>query len=222
VADDWAMTARVHAPALLTVALCGVLAVAACGGTAAPGTSGPAASDAPTAAGPATPGPSATAGPASPDGSPAQAVRLDQAWATEPLVDVTTGATFRIADLAGRVLIVETMAIWCTKCRAQQHIVEDALERLPAERVVYLVLDVDPNEDGPSLAAYREKNGFSGRYAVATTAVARALAADFGDNFLNPPSTPIVIIGADGTVMPTDFGQKSADQIVALAIAGGA
>jgi len=157
------------------------------------------------------------------DASPvAPAVVLTQAWATAPLVDVATGESFRIADHAGKVVILETMAIWCSNCRAQQGDVQAALARLPADQVVYVVLDVDPNEDGTSLAGYRVDNGFEGRYAVAGSDVARALAADFGDQFLNPPSTPMLIIGTDGTVTRTEFGHKSADDIVALAKANGA
>jgi thiol-disulfide isomerase/thioredoxin len=135
---------------------------------------------------------------------------------------VTTGETFRIADHAGSVIIIEAMAIWCSNCRAQQGDVKAALERLPPDSVVYVVVDVDPNEDRASLASYREQNGFSGRYAVAGSDVARALAADFGDQFLNPPSTPIVIVGTDGRVTPTEYGHKSADEIFALAVAHGA
>ncbi len=149
-------------------------------------------------------------------------VTLDQAWATAPLVDVGTGATFRIADMAGQVVVIETMAIWCSKCLAQQQIVDEALASLPAGSVTYVVLDVDPNEDGSSLAAYQAKHGLDGRYAVAGTDVARALAAEFGDQVLNPPSTPIVVIGTDGRVTLTAFGQKSAAEIVALAKAHGA
>ena len=87
---------------------------------------------------------------------------------------------------------------------------------------MYLVLDVDPNENAASLAAYRAQHSFTGRYAVADKVVARALAAEFGDQFLNPPSTPILVIGTDGQVTRTDFGHKSPDEIVALAEAHGA
>jgi hypothetical protein len=166
----------------------------------------------PSAPGASTPGPSAT---------PA-AIVLDQDWADASLVDVSTGEAFRIADHAGTVIILETMAIWCSNCRAQQRDVKTALQQLPAESVTYIVLDVDPNEDGASLADYREQQGFEGRYAIAGTTVARALAAEFGDQVLNPPSTPIVFIGTDGRVTLTEFGHKSPDELVALARAHGA
>jgi hypothetical protein len=163
------------------------------------------------------------ASPSAPSPSaPAAGVVLDQDWAAAELVDVSTGETFRIADHAGEVIILETMAIWCTNCRAQQRDVKTALGELPAESVTYVVLDVDPNEDGPSLADYRDQQGFEGRYAIAGSAVARGLAAEFGDQVLNPPSTPIVFIGTDGRVTLTEFGHKSPDELVALARAHGA
>jgi thiol-disulfide isomerase/thioredoxin len=146
---------------------------------------------------------------------------LDQPWATAELVDVTTGEAFRIADHAGKVIFIETMAIWCPNCRRQQGDVKTALEALPPDAVTFIVLDVDTSEDGASLAAYREQNGFVGRYAVAGTAVARALAAEFGDQILNPPSTPIVVVGTDGRVTLTESGHKSPDELVALATAHG-
>lgn len=212
----------------LAASLCGVLLLAGCSsgggatGIASPAPSAIATPD-PSAAGsasPTVPGPSASSAPGGDSDGPA--VVLTQPWATAPLVDVASGETFRIADHAGSVIIIETMAIWCSNCLVQQRSVDEALTQLPAERVVYVVLDVDPNEDGASLAAYREANGLAGRYAVAGPDLARALAADFGDLVLDPPSTPIVFVGTDGTVTRTDFGLKSADEIIELALQHGA
>ena len=191
-------------------------ASAAVTASAPPPSAGPVATPSTTAAG-------ASAAPASPAATvTAAAVVLDQPWATAELTDVTTGDTFRIADLAGRTVILETMAIWCTNCRAQQGEVYEALEQLDPERVAYVLLDVDPSESGPALATYRERNEFSGVYAIAGTTTARALADEFGDQVLNPPATPIIFIGSDGRVTLTDYGPKSVDELVALAREHGA
>jgi hypothetical protein len=40
--------------------------------------------------------------------------------------------------------------------------------------------------------------------------VAREIAALYGDQFLNPPSTPMLIIDRRGQVHPLPFGIKSA------------
>lgn len=214
---------RPAAPFVALIAVLGVVAGCA-GGIATPtgGSVGPTQppASAPTSATPPGATAPSTAAPGASTAAPG--VVLAQAWAVAPLVDVTTGETFRIADHAGKVIIIEPMAIWCSNCRTQQRDVKAALDRLPAGSVVYVVLDVDPNEDAPSLAAYREQNAFVGRYAIAGNDVARALAADFGDQFLNPPTTPMLVIGTDGTVTRTDFGHKNVEDLVALAEAHGA
>jgi hypothetical protein len=152
------------------------------------------------------------------DASPSfpTAPALTQPWATATLTDVETGESFRIADLAGRTVFVETMAIWCTNCRRQQGEFRSALERLDPDRVAYVVLTVDPGETSDALARYESDQGFHGRYAVAGRDVSAALEADFGATVLNPPSVPIIIIRPDGTVT-FDGGPHSADDIVALA-----
>ena len=216
------MRLRLRRSAPLVLMISALLAVAACTGTGgvAPTSSAPPSKAAPSLS-PATPSPAPGSSATSPTSSE-PTVTLDQAWATGELIDVATGEPFRIADHAGKVIIVETMAIWCKNCLQQQNDVQAALARLPADRVVFIVLDIDPNEDASSLAAYRDQHGFEGRYAVASTDVARALSAEFGDQFLNPPSTPMLLIGTDGSVTRTDFGHKSPDVIVALAEANGA
>lgn len=203
-----------------TAALAVVAAfLVACGGSAVTPPAAP--TDAPVAPPSAVasePGPSESRDPSPASSAPtASGPVIDAAWARTELTDVATGETFRVADLAGRVVIVETMAIWCTSCLAQQGEVYAALGQLHPERVAYVLLDVDPNETGPALATYRERNGFTGTYAVADLETARALAADFGDQVLNPPSTPMIVIGTDGRITLTDFGRKPATAVVQLA-----
>ena len=157
---------------------------------------------------------------ASPEASTPKAVAsaptIDAVWARTDLSDATTGETFRIADLAGRVVIVEPMAIWCVKCLAQQREVYAVLAELDPERVAYVLLDVDPNETGPALAEYRSRNGFTGTYAIAGVETARALASDFGDQVLNPANTPMILIGVDGRITFTEFGHKPSAAVAQL------
>lgn len=204
------------------------LALGACAGASpttpaasAPATASPDATEPPAATPAPTPvgtdaGSTPPADPATP--SPSPAAVLDAPWATAELVDVATGEAFTIAGLvaAGRPVIVETMAIWCTSCLAQQKRIEEALERGEPGAAAYVVLTVDPSEDASKLARYREQQGFDGIYAVAGRDVTRALADEFGDQVLNPPATPVVIISPAGRVTLTPFGPKSADDIAAL------
>jgi len=201
--------------------------VAACSGGTSSAASGnpPSSADPPSAAPPpsqgvaASPVASADASTsAAPSPEPAPGIVLTQPWATASLTDVASGATFRIADLAGKVIFIETMAIWCTNCRAQQADAWRAIQELDDPNIAYVVLDTEASESAAELAAYERKRGWDAfTYAISPTEVSRALAAEFGDFVLNAPSTPIIVIGTDGTVTLTDFGHKSTDDLIALA-----
>ena len=161
--------------------------------------------------------------PTAPIGPTGTAVQLDQAWATAVLTDVTTSETFRIADLvaAGKVVFIETMAIWCSNCRAQQVEATAAFEELDPERVAWIAVDVESSETAEALARYREDNGFPFTYVIADRDLARALVADFGDVVLSPPSVNIIVVGTDGRVTPLR-GHKSVAEIHAVAAEHGA
>jgi hypothetical protein len=140
----------------------------------------------------------------------------DEAWRTATLRDVVTGEEFRIADLRGKIVAIEAMAIWCTNCRVQQGAAQAALEQVASPDVVYISLDVDPNERDDDLAAYATREGFTWRFAVASAEVSRSLAATFGDQILSPPATPLVVLGPDGELIEKHIGVKGADDLAAL------
>lgn len=215
---------KTRRPAAL--ALAGLFLAVAC----TPAAGGPAATDPATTDPDATPPPGASAPASSEPGSsgspatPATGTRMTQSWANATLTDVTTGESFAIADLAeaGQVVFLEPMAIWCSNCRRQQHDALAALGQLDRSKVTWLSLDVELSETPEALKDYSRQQGFDFRFAVATRDLAIALADEFGDLVLSPPSTPIIVIGSDGSVELTDFGHKSVDEIIALAKARGA
>lgn len=202
-------------PRRLPVALAVLaLAVAACGSPAAtpgvaPWTSAPAGTPRASVSPPATPA-EGTPGSA-PD---PRAILESLPWAARTLTDVATGRAFRIADFAGRTVFVETMAIWCSNCRAQQARFREALGRLDPSLVAYVVLSVDPGETGEALERYRSEQGFLGTYAVAGREVSAALVEAFGPNAINPPSVPVVVVRPDGSV-EFGTGPKSVEEILA-------
>jgi thiol-disulfide isomerase/thioredoxin len=160
--------------------------------------------------------------PASPDASspssPPHAAGFSQPWATAQLTDVTTGEPFTLSGLAaeGKVVFVETMAIWCSNCRAQQREAVAAFANLDPEQFVWVGLDVESSESAEDLARYGQENGFPFKYAIANTDLARALATEFGDVVLSPPSVNLIILGADGGVTKLT-GHHSAAELTALA-----
>jgi cytochrome oxidase Cu insertion factor (SCO1/SenC/PrrC family) len=139
---------------------------------------------------------------------------VQPAWFQTSLTDVKTGQAFMLADLTGKVVLVEDMAIWCSTCMQQQRQVV-ALHGALGERddLVSLSLDVDPNEKAASLKEYADKNGFTWHYVVPPADVIRAIADQLGNQFLNPPSAPMFVIDRNGQIHPLPFGVKSADAL---------
>jgi thiol-disulfide isomerase/thioredoxin len=140
----------------------------------------------------------------------------NEAWRTLGLRDVVSGEEFRISDLRGKVVVIEAMAIWCINCLLQQGEAQAALEQVASPDVVYISLDVDPNEREADLAGYAGREGFTWRFVVASPEVSRSLAATFGDQILSPPATPVVILGPDGAEIEKHIGIKGVDDLAAL------
>jgi thiol-disulfide isomerase/thioredoxin len=161
--------------------------------------------------------------PEAPSPSSAAGAVLDQPWATANLINVTTGKQFRIADMvaSGKVVFLETMAIWCSNCRAQQVEAAVAFDGLDPEQVEWVAIDVESTETAEALARYREQNGFPFIYAIADTEFARTLVIEFGEIVLSPPSVNIIVIGTDRRITQL-HGHKSADELRRLAAEHGA
>ena len=131
------------------------------------------------------------------------------------LTDVRTGDEFTIAELAADgPVIVETMAIWCTNCRAQMHEVTAAHDLADFRSVS---VDVEPSEAAADLAAYAEREGFDWPFVLADADLATELRNRFGTEVLFPPGMPKLLIGADGEVELLPLGELlSASDIAAL------
>jgi len=136
-------------------------------------------------------------------------------WYSAAFIDASSGTMYSINDFKGKVILVETLAMWCSNCRAQQQQVL-ALHGLLGERedFVSIGIDIDTNENLGDLTAYVASNGFDWYYAVATSEVAREFGKLYGDQFLNPPSTPMLIIDRQGKAHPLPFGIKSAEDLL--------
>lgn len=157
-----------------------------------------------------------SAGAGSPAPADPTAAKADAAWRTATLVDTRTGESFSVDSLRGKLVAIELMAAWCSNCKIQQLEAATALSRLNDPNIVYVSVDVDPHEGAKDLADYAERSGFDWRFVVATTEVARSLAATFGDQVLSPPSTPLILVGPDGTVVDQHFGIRGADDLIKL------
>lgn len=137
-------------------------------------------------------------------------------WFNASLTNVSNGQTFKVADYRGKVVLVEALAQWCSNCKQQQKQILELQKKLGENPdFVSIGLDIDPNENGVDLKKYIESNGFSWTYAVAPAEVSNELASLYGTQFLNPPSTPMLLIDRDGKVTVLPLGTiKSSSELV--------
>jgi len=159
-----------------------------------------------------TPAPDAMTEPT--EAMPDDSMMESPAWFSASLTNVNSGEAFTINDLKGKVVLLETMAVWCSNCFQQQTQVK-ALHASLGERddFVSIGFDIDPNEDAQLLKDFVGQNGFDWRYVVSPADVSREIASLYGGQFLNPPSTPMLIIDRHGVAHPLPFGIKSVDDL---------
>lgn len=136
-------------------------------------------------------------------------------WYTYQFHDAATGQPFAISDFAGKVVLVETMAMWCSNCKAQQKQIIQLHEMLgDREDFVSVGVNIDPQEDLGMLSSYVDENGFDWYYGVASDEVIADISSSLGGQFLNPPSVPIVLVDKDGNLHTLPFGIKSAQSLL--------
>jgi peroxiredoxin len=139
------------------------------------------------------------------------AVTATPEWFNMELTDVQTGQTFTVNDYAGKVVLLETMAIWCPNCTVQATQM-DKLHKILGnpDGLVSVSLDVDSHEDAAALKEYSLSYRFDWHFAVAPLLVERALGNLYSAEYLNPPLSPMLIIDRDGSVHQLEYGIKDA------------
>lgn len=135
------------------------------------------------------------------------------AWQTIEIVDVD-GDSFTLAELIGAPVLVETFATWCSNCRAQLADTQAAAATV-GDTATVLALSVETDLSPEDVAAYAADNGSTDvRFAVMSPELLAAFAEAFGTTVANAPSTPKIIITADGVAGELQTGPSSADDLV--------
>lgn len=135
-------------------------------------------------------------------------------WFSMELTDVQTGETFSMNQYSGKVVLLETMAIWCPNCVVQAHEVRKLHAALGnPEDLISVSLDVDINEDSTSLKEYAQTYGFDWHFAIAPLEVARELGNLYTAQYLNPPLSPMLIIDREGNVHHLEYGLKDVEAL---------
>jgi peroxiredoxin len=146
--------------------------------------------------------------------SPSPVPASTPVWFDMELVDAQTGETFTINDYAGKVILLETMAIWCPNCVVQANEVRNLHTALGnPQDLISVSLDVDINEDTASLKDYAYGYGFEWHFAIAPLKVARALGNLYTAQYLNPPLSPMMIIDREGEVHHLEYGFKDSETL---------
>ncbi len=154
--------------------------------------------------------------PESPAGEPTDATAETAAWLDIELTDAASGETFTLASLAGEVVAIEPMAIWCSNCKAQQDNVKTAYPEIEAAGVTYISLGIDPGEDPDALAKYAERRGYDWRFVQSPVELSRELSDLFGPQILSAPSTPLIVLDANGEVFTQEWGFHGPERLLEI------
>ncbi|MFQ6055241.1 MAG: TlpA family protein disulfide reductase [Methanosarcinales archaeon] len=133
-------------------------------------------------------------------------------WKNFELTDVATGNKFKIRDFTGKPILMESFAVWCPTCLQQQKQIKE-LKSTEGASIVYISLDVDPNEDEDIIKDHFIRNGFDWYFAIAPPEFTRALIDEFGLKFVNAPAAPVVLICENQSTRFLGRGVKSADKL---------
>ncbi len=135
-------------------------------------------------------------------------------WETVSLVDVSSGEQFQVRDFRGTPILIQTFTVLCPICTSQQQ--EVMKLRGQGGPLTYVALDIDPNEDVPTIRSHIAKNNFSGYYAVAPMEMTASLLNEFGQTVITPSSAPMVLVCPNGTATLLHTGIKSAEELYQL------
>jgi hypothetical protein len=142
-------------------------------------------------------------------------------WLDIPVTDARTKTPLRLADFAGKTVVVESMAIGCVPCYVQQLASKQALAQLSDDQVVYVSLNMLPGTSAAQLRQYADENQFSWIFATDTEQISPALKQHFGIHILNVDAVPMFFISPRGKVSALHTGGIVADDLVRLILAQG-
>ena len=136
---------------------------------------------------------------------------INQVILNTELKDIATGKTFKVSDFGEKPVLLESFAVWCPTCTAQQKEIKKFHEEV-GDGVISISLDTDPNEDESRVLEHIEKNGFDWYYVISPTEFTKALIEEFGIGIVNAPSAPMVLI-CNNEARKLDSGVKSVSEL---------
>lgn len=146
--------------------------------------------------------------------STSKTVEIASDWKEVELKDVKTGDIFKISDFEGKPILLESFAVWCPTCTAQQRETKKLHDEV-GDSIITISLDTDPNEDEERILQHITRNNFKGFYAVAPPDMTRALIDEFGIGIVNAPSVPMILICEDQSTRFLRGGIKTPEDLKA-------
>lgn len=134
---------------------------------------------------------------------------VEQTWRTITLVDVATSESFSINDFSDKTVLLESFAVWCPTCLAQQN----ELAKLTDEEIIHISVDTDPREKAQQVLSHRNANGFDWIFVVAPEDWSRSLVADFGISSVFAPGAPVILVCDSENARILGPGVKSPDTL---------
>lgn len=126
------------------------------------------------------------------------------------LVDVNSGAHFKLSDYPGKVVLVEGMATWCPTCFNEARTLKSLHAHYgESSGFISVSLGLDMREDAATLKSYAQQFGFNWAYCVAPLPVAHYMGNKFSALFIDPTLVPMVIIDRQRNLHPLKLGYKS-------------
>ena len=133
-------------------------------------------------------------------------------WKEIVLKDISSGEMFKINDFEGKVVLLESFAVWCPTCKKQQDEIKEFHES--NREVVSISLDTDPNEDEENVVEHLERYGYDWRFAVSPVEITQSLITEFGSGVVNAPNAPIVMICEDQNSRFLPSGLKDVEELM--------
>lgn len=133
-------------------------------------------------------------------------------WRTARLKNVSTGREFSINDFKGKVVLLESFAVWCPTCLKQQKELQK-LKIAKGDEIIHISLDTDPNEDEDKIKEHLGRHGFDWFFAITPKNVTKSLIDDFGINIVNAPGSPIILICPDQSTTFLKRGVKTSEEL---------
>ncbi|MEE8412920.1 MAG: redoxin family protein [Dehalococcoidales bacterium] len=140
-------------------------------------------------------------------------------WMEIELTDVATGETFKISDFKGTPILLESFAVWCPTCLAQQKEMKKLVDA-EGEAIIHISLDTDPNEDEARVKEHIERNDLNWYFVVSPQELTNALIDEFGLRIVSAPTAPVILICEDQSTRFLGRGIKSADKLLSETAAG--